>query len=297
MGMGTGMGMDGPSMTGPGFGRGMGPRGGMGRGGPGMGMGMDMGMGDGGMGFGGGYGPMGSDGPGFGNFRDQMGGPGPMGPGGGLMKRFKAFRPDPAIEGRRLQVEGVPEEVEDSAVKRYFQRFGALGGWDGEEGWNRVKGHITYKESSMADYALKKKSHTIEGHVVTIVRAEPEPEPPGEEEEELPQEEDEYGLTMIKKMKMSLEGVLDADRDAGEGRSQWFGLATGFLKALTRAQAQVGKGTDALPINPMFLQNAGEQSVEMAPDEAATRAKMREAGYSEEEIQTMIDAGCTEIAD
>ena len=35
----------------------------------------------------------------------------------------------------------------------------------------------------------------------------------------------------------------------------------------------------------------------MAPDEAATRAKMKEAGYSEEEIQTMIDAGCTEIAD
>ena len=35
----------------------------------------------------------------------------------------------------------------------------------------------------------------------------------------------------------------------------------------------------------------------MDPDEAATRAKMKEAGYSEEEIQTMIDAGCTEIAD
>ena len=35
----------------------------------------------------------------------------------------------------------------------------------------------------------------------------------------------------------------------------------------------------------------------MDPDEAATRAKMKEAGYTEEEIQTMIDAGCTEIAD
>ena len=35
----------------------------------------------------------------------------------------------------------------------------------------------------------------------------------------------------------------------------------------------------------------------MSPDEAATRAKMKEAGYSEEEIQTMIDAGCTEMAD
>ena len=35
----------------------------------------------------------------------------------------------------------------------------------------------------------------------------------------------------------------------------------------------------------------------MSPDEVATRAKMKEAGYSEEEIQTMIDAGCTEMAD
>jgi len=213
----------------------------------GMGMGMDMGM----------DGPS-MMGPGFGSFRDQlleMGGGGPMGPRGGLMKRFKAFRPDPAMEGRRLQIEGLPDEVEDSSVTRYFQRFGALGGF-GEEGWNRAKGHITYKESSMADYALKKKSHTIEGHLVTIVKAEPEPEPPGEEEEDLPEpEEDEHGMTMIKKMKMSLEGVLDADEDPGE--------------------------------------DAGE----MSPDEAATRAKMKEAGYSEEEIQTMIDAGCTEMAD
>ena len=46
-----------------------------------------------------------------------------------------------------------------------------------------------------------------------------------------------------------------------------------------------------------ILIQGGEQSGEMDPDEAATRAKMKEAGYSEEEIQTMIDAGCTEIAD
>merc|ERR550517_1444577 len=64
-----------------------------------------------------------------------------------------------------------------------------MGGF-GEEGWNRAKGHITYKESSMADYALKKKSHTIEGHLVTIAKAEPEPEPPGEEEEDLPEPEE-----------------------------------------------------------------------------------------------------------
>ena len=64
----------------------------------------------------------------------------------------------------------------------------------------------------------RKKSHTIEGHVVTVVRAEPEPEPPGEEEEDLPEpEEDEYGMTMIKKMKMSLEGALEADEGSGKG--------------------------------------------------------------------------------
>ena len=141
-GMRMGMDMGGPSMSGPGFGRGMGPRGGTGRGAilgdrPGMGMGMGgggMGMGGGGMGFGGGYGPLGNEGPGFGNFRDQlmgmgggmMGGGGPIGPGGGLMKRFKAFRPDPAMEGRRLQIEGLPDEVEDSAVTRYFQVIPAL---------------------------------------------------------------------------------------------------------------------------------------------------------------------------
>ena len=125
MGMGgPDLDMGGPGMgtTGPGFGRGMGPRVGMGRGG------MMGDMGDGGMGFGGGYGPMGNEGPGFGNFRDQiemggdmMGGGGAMGQGGGLMKRFKAFRPDPAVEGRRIQIEGLPDEVEDSAVTKYFQ--------------------------------------------------------------------------------------------------------------------------------------------------------------------------------
>merc|ERR1719220_3423388 len=272
MGMGgPDMDMGGPGMetTGPGFGRGMGPRVGMGRGG------MMGGMGDGGMGFGGGYGPMGNEGPGFGNFRDQtemggdmMGGGGAMGQGGGLMKRFKAFRPDPAVEGRRIQIEGLPDEVEDSAVTKYFQRYGALDGLGLlEEGWNRAKSQITYKESSMADYALKKKSHTVGGHVVTITRAEPEPEPPGAEEEEedehgctmftdMPQAGEDHGLSMVRKMKMTLEGALHANED----------------------------GTDD-----------GEPSA-MNPDEAATRAQMKEAGYSEEEIQTMIDAGCTEMA-
>ena len=47
----------------------------------------------------------------------------------------------------------------------------------------------------------------------------------------------------------------------------------------------------------IFTFISGEEPEEMSPDEVATRAKMKEAGYSEEEIQTMIDAGCTEMAD
>lgn len=53
--------------------------------------------------------------------------------------------------------------------------------------------------------------------MVTIAKAEPEPEPPGEEEEDLPPEEDQHGMTMIKKMKMTLEGVLNEDTDQGKG--------------------------------------------------------------------------------
>ena len=47
----------------------------------------------------------------------------------------------------------------------------------------------------------------------------------------------------------------------------------------------------------IFSHPSDDQPGGMDPDEAATRAKMKEAGYTEEEIQTMIDAGCTEIAD
>ena len=73
-------------------------------------------------------------------------------------------------------------------------------------------------------FVSRKKSHTVGGHVVTIARAEPEPEPPGAEEEEedehgctmfrdMPQEGEDHGLSMVRKMKMTLEGALHANED------------------------------------------------------------------------------------
>ena len=77
-------------------------------------------------------------------------------------------------------------------------------------------------------FVSRKKSHTVGGHVVTIARAEPEPEPPGAEEEEedehdctmfrdMPQEGEDHGLSMVRKMKMTLEGALQANEDGADG--------------------------------------------------------------------------------
>ena len=77
-------------------------------------------------------------------------------------------------------------------------------------------------------FVSRKKSHTVGGHVVTIARAEPEPEPPGAEEEEedehgctmfrdMPQEGEDHGLSMVRKMKMTLEGALHANEDGADG--------------------------------------------------------------------------------
>ena len=64
--------------------------------------------------------------------------------------------------------------------------------------------------------------------MVTIARAEPEPEPPGAEEDEedehgctmfrdMPQEGEDHGLSMVRKMKMTLEGALQANEDGAGG--------------------------------------------------------------------------------
>ena len=189
----------------------------------------------------------------------MMGGGGAMGQGGGLMKRFKAFRPDPAVEGRRIQIEGLPDEVEDSAVTKYFQVknlyanvwlntwthnrglvLSMAGRRDGIEPRARSPTRslawlITLSSNRqiifrkiLSLFVSRKKSHTVGGHVVTIARAEPEPEPPGAEEEEedehgctmfrdMPQEGEDHGLSMVRKMKMTLEGALQANEDGAEG--------------------------------------------------------------------------------
>ena len=78
-------------------------------------------------------------------------------------------------------------------------------------------------------FVSRKKSHTVGGHVVAIARAEPEPEPPGAENEEeedehgctmfrdMPQEGEDHGLSMVRKMKMTLEGALQANEDGADG--------------------------------------------------------------------------------
>ena len=87
--------------------------------------------------------------------------------------------------------------------------------------------HIIFSKI-LSLFVSRKKSHTVGGHVVTIARAEPEPEPPGAEEEEedehgctmfrdMPQEGEDHGLSMVRKMKMTLEGALHANEDGADG--------------------------------------------------------------------------------
>ena len=88
-------------------------------------------------------------------------------------------------------------------------------------------GYIIFRKI-LSLFVSRKKSHTVGGHVVTIARAEPEPEPPGAEEEEedehgctmfrdMPQEGEDHGLSMVRKMKMTLEGALHANEDGADG--------------------------------------------------------------------------------
>ena len=88
---------------------------------------------------------------------------------------------------------------------------------------------ISFFRKILSLFVSRKKSHTVGGHVVTIARAEPEPEPPGAEEEEeedehgctmfrdMPQEGEDHGLSMVRKMKMTLEGALHANEDGADG--------------------------------------------------------------------------------
>ena len=90
----------------------------MGGGGGGQrGFGNNMGMGGrGGMGNMGGMGGMG-----------MGGGMGGMGMGGGM--NMRNFKINAAMQGRKLKVEGLKEELTDEMIYRYFRKFGVVDDW------------------------------------------------------------------------------------------------------------------------------------------------------------------------
>merc|ERR1719430_976706 len=104
-----------------------------------------------------------ADGMGFGSFKKNAGymtGPEPI---------------DPALEGRKLKVQNVPDALEDMTITRYFKRFGEV------ITWSRKTMSLIYQGKSMADYALRKTEHTIDGHKVKVERAEPNQEEDSED--------------------------------------------------------------------------------------------------------------------
>ena len=90
-------------------------------------------MGGGGFGRGGGM-----SGGGFGRGGGMGGGGGPMprmrlDPSGNMMpdtgKGFGSFRQNPSMQGRRIKVEGLQEDLKDEMIYRYFRKFGVVDDW------------------------------------------------------------------------------------------------------------------------------------------------------------------------
>ena len=68
------------------------------------------------MGMGGGMGGMG-----------MGGGMSGMGMGGGM--NMRNFKINAAMQGRKLKVEGLKEELTDEMIYRYFRKFGVVDDW------------------------------------------------------------------------------------------------------------------------------------------------------------------------
>ena len=90
-------------------------------------------MGGGGFGRGGGM-----SGGGFGRGGGMGGGGGPrpgmrLDPSGNMMpdigKGFGSFRQNPSMQGRRIKVEGLTEDLKDEMIYRYFRKFGVVDDW------------------------------------------------------------------------------------------------------------------------------------------------------------------------
>ena len=60
--------------------------------------------------------------------------------------------------------------------------------------------------------------------------------------------------------------IVDTHYLGSPGRSEWYGLATRFLEDLTRAQ-QAKLGANTLPMNPMFIHNAGTERIYWTRDD------------------------------
>ena len=98
-------------------------------GGGGGGFGRGGGMSGGGFGRGGGG--MGGGAPRQGMRLDQSGNM--MPDTGKKMKGFGSFRQNPSMQGKRIKVEGLQEDLKDEMICRYFRKFGVVDDWKRDE--------------------------------------------------------------------------------------------------------------------------------------------------------------------
>ena len=50
-----------------------------------------------------------------------------------MSKGFGSFRPNPSMQGRRIKVEGIQEDLKDEMICRYFRKFGVVDDWKRDE--------------------------------------------------------------------------------------------------------------------------------------------------------------------
>ena len=48
-------------------------------------------------------------------------------------KGFGSFRPNPSMQGRRIKVEGLQEDLKNEMICRYFRKFGVVDDWKRDE--------------------------------------------------------------------------------------------------------------------------------------------------------------------
>jgi len=91
--------------------------------------------------------------------------------GFGVAAAARGFGGNASMQGRKLRISGLTAEVTDQMICRYFRKFGVV------DDWNRSKcgeyGNLTFTESYMVGYCIKRPSHQIDGHIVAVSRVEP----------------------------------------------------------------------------------------------------------------------------